>query len=126
MIENGKILIVDDEEDILLSLQLFLSQHFEQVHTESNPLHIPRRLRKISYDLILLDMNFTRGETTGKEGLEWLKKIIELQPGVSVIMVTAYAEVNTAVEAVKLGAIDFIEKPWRNERLLTTVFQLII
>ncbi|MEL6944954.1 MAG: sigma 54-interacting transcriptional regulator, partial [Bacteroidota bacterium] len=122
MTQNGRILIVDDEEDILLSLQLFLSQHFEQVDTENNPTHLPRRLRKNSYDLILLDMNFRKGETSGKEGLQWLSKILELQDGVSVIMMTAYADVKTAVEAVKLGATDFIEKPWRNEKLLATIF----
>ncbi|MEN0049105.1 MAG: sigma-54 dependent transcriptional regulator [Bacteroidota bacterium] len=122
MTENGRILIVDDEEDILLSLQLFLSQHFEQVDTENNPIHLPRRLRKNQYDLILLDMNFRKGETSGKEGLNWLSKILELQEGVSVIMMTAYADVKTAVEAVKIGATDFIEKPWRNEKLLATIF----
>ncbi|MEM8523005.1 MAG: sigma-54 dependent transcriptional regulator [Bacteroidota bacterium] len=122
MTENGRILIVDDEEDILLSLQLYLSQHFEQVDTENNPTHLPRRLRKNTYDLILLDMNFRKGETSGKEGLNWLTKILELQEGVSVIMMTAYADVKTAVEAVKIGATDFIEKPWRNEKLLATIF----
>ena len=125
MLQNGKILIVDDEEDILLSLQLFLSQHFEVVHTENNPVHIPRKLRKTDYDLIFLDMNFKRGETSGREGLEWLKKVLELEPSSSVIMITAFADVTTAVEAVKLGAIDFIEKPWRNERVLTTVLSAL-
>lgn len=122
MTENGRILIVDDEEDILLSLQLYLSQHFEHVDTENNPTHLPRRLRKNKYDLVLLDMNFRKGETSGKEGLNWLSKILELQEGVSVIMMTAYADVKTAVEAVKIGATDFIEKPWRNEKLLATIF----
>jgi len=122
MTQNGRILIVDDEEDILLSLQLYLSQHFDQVDTENNPTHLPRRLRKNTYDLILLDMNFRKGETSGKEGLQWLSKILELQEGVSVIMMTAYADVKTAVEAVKIGATDFIEKPWRNEKLLATIF----
>ncbi|MEM0991680.1 MAG: sigma-54 dependent transcriptional regulator [Bacteroidota bacterium] len=121
MIRNGRILIVDDEEDILMSLQLFLSQHFEQVDTENNPTHVPRRLRKTKYDLVMLDMNFRKGETSGKEGIQWLGKILELQPTTSVIMMTAYADVNTAVEAVKIGAIDFIEKPWRNQKLLATI-----
>ncbi|MEL7121535.1 MAG: sigma-54 dependent transcriptional regulator [Bacteroidota bacterium] len=122
---EGRILIVDDEEDILLSLQLFLSQHFEQIDTENNPVHIPRRLRKAEYDLIILDMNFRKGDTSGKEGLRWLKKTLELKPEANVIMITAWADVHTAVEAVKLGAIDFIEKPWRNEKLLTTIQNII-
>ena len=125
MEQNGKILIVDDEEDILMSLQLFLSQHFPVVDTEHNPTHIPRRLRKTEYDLVFLDMNFRRGETSGKEGLRWLEKIGELSPTTSVIMITAYADVNVAVEAVKLGAIDFIEKPWRNQKLLATVLSVM-
>ena len=121
MKQAGKILVIDDEEDILLSLKYFLSQHFQRVSTENNPYHIPRLLRREKYDLILLDMNFRKGDTSGKEGLQWLQKIMELQPGVSVIMITAYADVKMAVKAVKAGAIDFVEKPWRNEKLLTTI-----
>lgn len=121
MKQKAKILIVDDEEDILLSLRLFLSQHFETVITENNPFHIPRLLRKEVYDLIMLDMNFKKGETSGRDGMTWLNKIMELQPNASVIMITAYADVKTAVNAVKAGATDFIEKPWRNEKLLTTL-----
>ncbi len=121
MKQAGKILIVDDEEDILLSLRLFLSQHFDSVHTENNPYHIPRHLRTQYYDLILLDMNFRKGDTSGKDGMKWLQKILELKPQASVIMITAYADVKTAVEAVKSGAVDFVEKPWRNEKLLTTL-----
>ncbi|HMQ48709.1 MAG TPA: sigma-54 dependent transcriptional regulator [Saprospiraceae bacterium] len=120
-INPGKILVVDDEEDILLSLQLFLSQHFEDVKTESNPFQLPRLLRHEHFDLIILDMNFRKGETSGQDGINWLKKIMELEPSASVVMMTAYADVKTAVEAVKLGATDFIEKPWRNEKLLATL-----
>ncbi|MEL7222101.1 MAG: sigma-54 dependent transcriptional regulator, partial [Bacteroidota bacterium] len=119
--QNARILIVDDEEDIRLSLRLFLSRHFTEVVTEGNPYQLPRLLRTQQFDLILLDMNFKTGDTSGKEGMRWLSKIVELDPGASVIMITAYADVKTAVEAVKVGAIDFLEKPWRNERLLTTV-----
>ncbi len=123
--QSAKILIVDDEEDILLSLQFFLSQHFEEVKTESNPFQLPRLLRNTQYDLILLDMNFKKGDTSGKDGMMWLNKVMELDPTASVIMITAYADVKTAVEAVKAGAIDFIEKPWRNEKLLTTILSAL-
>ncbi len=123
--QPGKILIVDDEEDILLSLQFFLSQHFEEVRTESNPYQIPRLLRNGQYDLIILDMNFKKGDTSGQDGMMWLKKIMELQPSANVIMITAYADVKTAVEAVKAGALDFIEKPWRNEKLLATILSAL-
>ncbi|MFK7922877.1 MAG: sigma-54-dependent transcriptional regulator [Bacteroidia bacterium] len=125
--EQGNILIIDDEEDILLSLQMFLSIYFDTVDTESRPSQLPVRLQAQNYDLILLDMNFKKGETSGEAGLKWLSKIKALSPQTSVIMMTAYADVATAVDAVKRGAVDFIEKPWRNEKLLATIlsaFQL--
>lgn len=121
----GKILIVDDEEDILISLKMFLSQHFERVQTETNPFHLPRHLRNNDYQLILLDMNFRPGDTSGKDGMQWLGKTLELAPEANVIMMTAYADVKTAVEAVKAGALDFIEKPWRNEKLLATLLSAL-
>ena len=73
----------------------------------------------------MLDMNFKKGDTSGRDGMMWLKKVVELDPSASVIMITAYADVKTAVEAVKAGAIDFIEKPWRNEKLLTTILSAL-
>lgn len=121
MKQNHRILIVDDEEDILLSFKLHLSQHFEHVDTLSEPTQMLRQLRKKEYDVLLLDMNFKKGETSGEEGLFWLKKVLSLHPDMNVIMITAYADVQTAVEAVKIGAIDFIEKPWRNEKLMATL-----
>ena len=121
MKKEGKILVVDDEEDILLTLRFFLNQHFEYVQTEHNPNLIPRLLRKTDFDVVLLDMNYRKGDTSGREGLDWLRKILELKPDSNVIMITAYGDVKMAVEAVKIGAIDFVVKPWRNEKLLATI-----
>jgi len=121
MKQPGTVLIVDDEEDILFSLRMFLKQHFERVFTEQNPQHLPRLLRQYEPDVVLLDMNFRKGDTSGEEGLQWLQKTVELRPGVQVIMITAYGEVEKAVRALKTGAADFVEKPWRNEKLLATV-----
>ncbi|MBX2873677.1 MAG: sigma-54 dependent transcriptional regulator [Saprospiraceae bacterium] len=121
--KKARILIVDDEEDILLSLKFFLSQHFTEVITENNPFQLPRHLRNGDYDLIMLDMNFRKGDTSGRDGMMWLEKTMELKPDAQVIMITAYADVKTAVKCVKIGALDFIEKPWRNERLLTTLLK---
>ncbi len=121
MRKEGTILVVDDEEDIRLSLRLFLKQHFARVVTEHNPNLIPRLMRQHEPDVILLDMNFRKGDTSGKDGMRWLEKIIELNPEANVIMVTAYSGVNVAVDALKAGAADFVEKPWRNERLLATI-----
>ncbi len=121
MKKDATILIVDDEEDILLTLRLFLKQHFEHVITEHNPNLLPRLLRQNEPDVILLDMNFRKGDTSGKEGMQWLKKTLELDPQANVIMITAYGDVKVAVECLKAGAVDFVEKPWRNEKLLATI-----
>ncbi len=121
MKDKGTILIVDDEEDILIALSMLLKRHFARVFTETNPQHLPRLLGQYEPDVLLLDMNFRRGETTGEEGLQWLRKSLELRPGIQVIMITAYGEVEKAVQALKTGATDFVEKPWRNEKLLATV-----
>ncbi len=121
MASPAKVLIIDDEEDILLSLRMFLRNQVALVHTEHNPNLIPRLLRKEDYDVILLDMNYRKGETSGNDGLRWLEKILELKPDASVIVITAFADVDLAVEAIKLGAIEFVEKPWRNQKLLSTI-----
>ena len=121
MKKEGTILIVDDDEDILLTLRLFLKQHFARVVTEHNPHLIPRMLRMHEPDVILLDMNFRKGDASGQDGLMWLGKIMELYPQGNVIMIAAYGDVDLAVEATQIGAVDFVEKPWRNEKLLTTI-----
>lgn len=121
MKKDATILIVDDEEDILLTLRLFLKQHFTRVFTEHNPHLLPRMMRQYEPDIILLDMNFRKGDTTGKDGMFWLKKAVELNPDVNVIMITAYGDVKVAVKCLKAGAVDFVEKPWRNEKLLATI-----
>lgn len=121
MNKQGTILIIDDDEDILLTLSMLLKPQHKSVFTESNPYHIPRLLRQYEPDVILLDMNFSKGRSDGSEGLSWLRKIKEINPEQQVIMITAYSDVATAVEALKSGATDFIEKPWRNEKLLATI-----
>lgn len=117
----GKILVVDDDEDVLHALRLLLKKHSRVVHTEKNPEHIPTLLKNEDYDLILLDMNFTQDVTSGREGFYWLDKILELDPSAVVILITAYGDVETAVRAIKEGATDFVLKPWQNERLLATL-----
>ncbi|MCI5083817.1 MAG: sigma-54 dependent transcriptional regulator [Saprospiraceae bacterium] len=118
---NTTILIIDDEEDILFTLKILLKKHLGHVYTNSNPFHIPRLIRQHQPDLILLDLNFKSGATTGEEGLHWLKKIKELSPETPVIIITAHGDVEIAVEALKEGASDFIEKPWHNEKLIATI-----
>ena len=122
MVKNpGKILIVDDNEDLLLAARLFLKQHFSLVHTETDPENIPSLMKNENYDVILLDMNFTMDATSGVEGFMWLDKILHRDPSAAVILITAYGDVDLAVKAVKAGAIDFVLKPWQNEKLLATL-----
>ncbi len=121
MKKEGTILVIDDEEDILFSLKFLLKQHFRAVFTDQNPYHLPRLIRTHSPDVIVLDMNFGAGRDSGEEGITWLKKIKELEPNVPVVTMTAYGDVGIAVEALKSGARDFVEKPWRNEKMLATI-----
>jgi DNA-binding NtrC family response regulator len=118
---TGKILIVDDNEDLLLAARLFLKQHFSLVHTEKDPDNIPSLMKNENYDVILLDMNFTMDATSGIEGFMWLDKILKIDPAAVVILITAYGDVEMAVRAVRVGAIDFVLKPWQNEKLLATL-----
>ncbi|MFQ6104847.1 MAG: sigma-54-dependent transcriptional regulator, partial [Candidatus Glassbacteria bacterium] len=119
--KSGRILIVDDDEDVLQAARLFLKQHFAVVHTEKDPQKLPSLLKKESYDVILLDMNFTRDLTSGIEGFHWLDKILEIDPAAVVVLITAYGDVEMAVRAIKEGATDFVLKPWQNEKLLATI-----
>jgi DNA-binding NtrC family response regulator len=119
--KDGKILLVDDDEDILQAARLFLKQHVETVHTERNPNALPSILKNETYDVIFLDMNFARGATDGREGFLWLEKILEIDPSAIVILITAYGDIELAVRGIKEGATDFILKPWQNEKLLATL-----
>ena len=119
--EAGNILIVDDDADVLLAAEIVLKKQFQTVHTESDPLRLPMNLSQHNFDVVLLDMNFTAGATSGREGFEWLQRIRELSPDTKVIMMTAYGGIELAVEAIKEGASDFVIKPWDNSKLLATV-----
>ncbi|MCF8230887.1 MAG: sigma-54 dependent transcriptional regulator [Bacteroidales bacterium] len=116
-----KILIVDDDTDILLAAKLFLKQHFNVIHTEKQPENIPTLMSNENYDLILLDMNFSRGATSGKEGFHWLSKILEIDPAAIVILITGYGDIELAVQGIKEGATNFLLKPWDNKKLLATI-----
>ncbi len=120
-ISQAKILVIDDKEDILVAARLLLKQHVARIDTERNPQRIPWLLKHENYDVILLDMNFTQDMTSGKEGFLWLEQILELDPDAIVILITAYGDVELAVQAVKAGAVDFIQKPWQNEKLIATL-----
>ncbi len=116
----SKILIVDDNEDILIAAKLLLKPYSSVIITEKDPNQIPQLISNDSFDVIFLDMNFTQDITSGQEGFYWLKEILKIDPMAVVILITAYGDVDTAVRAVKEGATDFILKPWHNEKFLAT------
>lgn len=120
--KQGKILIVDDNEDLLKAAKMFLKRHIAQVDIEKNPEAIPALMGNEDYDVILLDMNFTKDVSSGSEGYYWLEKILQIDPSAVVVLITAYGDIQMAVKAIKAGATDFVLKPWENEKLLATLF----
>ncbi len=119
--QKGNILIVDDNKSILSTLDILLSSEFQTVTAITNPNQILSELRRNKYNLVILDMNFSAGINSGNEGIYWLGRIKESNPEISVVMITAYGDVDLAVKAVKAGASDFILKPWDNSKLLSTL-----
>ena len=118
---DGKILVIDDTKNVLSALEILLQFEYKTVSCISNPNLIPSFPNLIDYDIVLLDMNFSAGVNTGNEGLYWLKEIKKKAPHISVIMMTAYGAIDLAVKALKEGAVDFVLKPWNNDKLLATV-----
>ncbi|MDP4184808.1 MAG: sigma-54 dependent transcriptional regulator [Bacteroidota bacterium] len=118
---KGKILVVDDNKSVLSAIELLLAFEYEEVRTLSNPNRLLSLIDEMNPDLILLDMNFSAGVNSGNEGLYWLRKIHESDKDLPVIMITAYGDVELAVNALKEGAVDFVLKPWDNQKLLATI-----
>ena len=119
--ENGKILIVDDDAEVLLAAEMVLKRQFPIVVTACTPASIEMLLAQHSFDVILLDMNFTAGATSGEEGIHWLRVAHRLAPDAKVVLMTAYGGVDEAVHAMRAGAADFVVKPWDNAKLVATV-----
>ena len=120
-VQKGNILIIDDNKSILSALDILLSPVFETVTLLSGTNQILSELRRKEYNLVILDMNFRAGVNTGNEGLFWLNQIKEANPEISVVMITAYGDVDLAVKALKAGASDFVLKPWDNDKLIATL-----
>ncbi len=121
---KGTLLIVDDNEAMLATLRFLLGRVFATIETTPHPHTIPAHLRQLRPDVVLLDMNFGRGVNNGNEGLYWLQEILRLQPGASVVLFTAYADIDLAVRGLKLGAADFVVKPFESERMVETLTNL--
>ncbi|KYG80498.1 DNA-binding NtrC family response regulator [Roseivirga ehrenbergii] len=118
---EAKILVVDDDIDVLNTARMYLKQQFTLVQIENDPEQIPDHLEREAFDVVLLDMNFKKGDNEGEEGLKWLNRILTIDPNAIVILITAYGEFDLAVKAVKSGATDFLPKPWKNEKLFGTI-----
>lgn len=118
---QANILILEDDADVAYAAQLMLRRRGAAVGTLADPAPLPQRLKDDPPDLVLLDMNFTPGRIDGEEGMQVLQQLRNCTPAPAVIVMTAYANVALAVEAMKLGAADFITKPWNNERLAAAV-----
>ncbi len=121
LLKNASILVIDDDTDVLTAVKLLLKTEAKEVMTEKNPELIHSLLASSRFDIVLLDMNFKSSINTGNEGIYWLKKVKELDPEISVIMITAYGDIDLAVRSLKEGASDFIVKPWHNEKLLEAI-----
>ena len=118
---KASILIIDDDEDVLLSAKLLLKKHYETVIIKNNPQEINQLITTQKIDVVVLDMNYRIGFNDGKEGVYWLKHILSINPKMVVILMTAYGQVELAVDCIKNGAFDFILKPWTNEKFLATI-----
>ena len=118
---KGKILIVDDNKSVLVALEMLIQTEFDRIFTLKNPNNLISTIQQHSIDVVLLDMNFKAGINTGNEGIYWLNQILTYDSSISVIMITAYGDIELAVNAVKKGAFDFILKPWDNNRLISTL-----
>ncbi|MBW3544345.1 MAG: sigma-54 dependent transcriptional regulator [Bacteroidetes bacterium] len=121
ILKNASILVVDDDTDVLTAVRLLLKPQVREIITEKNPENIRSLLNSHSFDVIMLDMNFTSSINTGNEGLYWLRKIKETRCEAAVIMITAYGEIDLAIRCLKEGAFDFVVKPWHNEKLLAII-----
>ena len=121
MDKKGKILIIDDNEDVLFALNTLLSSYVEKVKVSINPESIEAYMEQFQPDVILLDMNFSKDMVSGEEGFFWLKRILQIDSKAVVVLMTAYADTDKTVKAIKEGAFDFIPKPWEKEKLLATI-----
>ena len=118
---EGTLLVVDDNRSILAAIQLLMGNYFARVLTLSSPNQLMTTIRREPVDVILLDMNFSAGINTGNEGFYWLQEIHRNRPDIKVVLFTAYADIDLAVRAMRDGAVDFVVKPWDNDRLVAAL-----
>jgi len=117
----GIVLLVDDDDHVIITSRMILKQYFENIESLNSPKTLETRLRQQDVDVVLLDMNFKAGVTSGNEGIFWMNRIRTLSPHTQVVLQTAYGDIELAVKSIKEGAVDFLAKPWDKEKLVTTV-----
>lgn len=123
--KDAKILIIDDDQDVLVALRLLLKSLVQEVVVEKNPNNIPSLVGSRHFDIVILDMNFNGLVNTGNEGIFWLNRIKEINPKADVILITAYGDIDLAIRSLKEGASDFLVKPWKNEKLISSLKDLL-
>ncbi|MGN0032986.1 MAG: sigma-54-dependent transcriptional regulator [Candidatus Limimorpha sp.] len=119
--KKGKILVVDDNAGIRSTLKIILPMYFEQVETLPSPSSLISKMDSFRPNVVLLDMNFHTDTNSGNEGLFWVKELRQMYQNTQVVLFTAYANIELAVEGMKRGAFDFIVKPWKNDHLISTL-----
>lgn len=124
-LQNANILVIDDDEDVLVALRLLLKSKVKEVVVNKNPNTIQSLMQAHNFDVVILDMNFNGLVNTGNEGIFWLNKIKKQNPNVDVILITAYGDIDLAIRSLKEGASDFIVKPWQNDKILTSLIELV-
>ncbi len=121
MSKKGKILVVDDNEEVLIAVEMLLSGYFEKIETIKNPNLLSSVLERDQFDVIILDMNFSAGISSGNEGIYWMNVILKADPEAIIVFITAYGDLDLAVRAIREGGTDFIQKPWDDEKFITTI-----
>jgi len=125
ILKNANILVIDDDEDVLTALRLLLKSIVNEVVVNKNPNTIKSLLQKQNFDIVILDMNFNGLVHTGNEGIYWLNKIKEYNSKIDVILITAYGDIDLAIRSLKEGASDFLVKPWKNEKLVEAMKEIL-
>ncbi|MFK8060531.1 MAG: sigma-54-dependent transcriptional regulator [Polaribacter sp.] len=125
VLKKSKILVIDDDIDVLTAIRLLLKPLVDEIVVEKNPSNINLQIESKKFDLIILDMNFNGLVNTGNEGIFWLNKIKKFNPNIAVVLMTAYADIDLAVRGLKEGASDFLIKPWKNEKIINTIKSIL-
>lgn len=124
-LKKASILVIDDDPDVLTAMRMLLKPQVKTVETEKNPGQLVSLLNRSKFDLIILDMNFNSVVNTGNEGIFWLNKIKEIEPGTAVVLITAYGDMDLAIKSLKNGASDFLVKPWKNDKLIDSIKEIL-